>query len=144
MNYLRYVLLLVIDPDTGYVVGITKKKGPAFLLNRITFPGGKIEPDEDILVAASREMKEETGIDIPVSDWKLFDVQKEEGYELNKLVAVSSKVLHSRTCEEEPVWHLKISAHQQFAAEQPAQYAPDFLQTLQDALTATNGAPVAA
>ncbi len=137
MSKTRYVLMVVIDPATGFTVGLTKKKGPAFLLNRVTFPGGKVEAGEDDRTAARREMREEAGIDIPESDWAVYDIVEKEDRVIVKLAAVSSKVLHARTMEEEPVWHLAISRHQEYAARQPNQYAPDFLLSLQGALDAT-------
>lgn len=138
MSAIRYVLLVVIDPAVGFVVGITKKKGPSFLLNRVTFPGGKIEAGEEVLAAASREMLEETGLTIAEKDWVIFEDRMHDGYQLVKLAAVSSKVMHARTLEEEPVWQLCIKSHQGYAARQHGQYAPDFLMTLQGALDAVS------
>lgn len=138
MSAIRYVLLVVIEPATGFVVGITKRKGPAFLLNRVTFPGGKIEAGEEVLAASSREMLEETGLTIAEKDWVVFEDEMHDGYQLIKLAAISSKVLHSRTREEEPVWHLCIKSSQGYAARQPDQYAPDFLRTLKGALDAVS------
>lgn len=137
MSKTRYVLMVAIDPATAFTVGLTKKKGPAFLLNRVTFPGGKVEDGEDDRTAARREMREETGLDIPESDWVVYDIVEKEDRIIVKLAAVSNKVLHARAMEEEPVWHLAIASHQQYAARQPDQYAPDFLRTLQGALDAT-------
>lgn len=143
MNRIHYVLLVALDPDTGHTVGITKLKGPAFLLNRVTFPGGKIEEGESVHAAACREMREETGIHIPAEQWQLYEVVRTDEYVLNKCVAVTSKVLHARQQEEEPVWHLAIEHHLGYAAKQPAQYVPDFIPTLQGALAAAGLSEVA-
>ena len=136
MHKINYVLTVVMDPTTGFVVGITKKKGPAFLINKLTFPGGKIEEGESVAVAGSREMLEETGIVIPASDWCQVSKVYRENYSLTVLAAESSKVLHARQLEEEPVWHLAIERHLGYAKVQPDQYVPDFIETLEGALEA--------
>lgn len=135
---LHYVLCLVIDPAHGFVVGLTKKRGPEFLINKVTFPGGKLEASEDVLSGASREMLEETGLAIPAKSWTVFgeEYHSNGDYTLTKLVTKSSKVLHARTMESEPVWLLSISRHLQYAANQPNQYSPDFITTLKAALDA--------
>ena len=135
MSTPRFVMMVVVDLRTGFTVGITKKKGPAFLLGKVTFPGGLVEGDETAAQAATREMKEETGIDVPVSAWVEVSSQtKPSGYELVTLAALSDKVLHARQLENEPVWHLAYERHQAYARNQPDQYAPDFLSSLNDAL----------
>ncbi len=141
MSDTRYVLMVVIDPATGFTVGITKKKGPAFLLGRVTFPGGKMEDGESPAQAASREMLEETGVSVPEADWQCIEVRFGDGFELHVLAALSRKVLHARQLEEEPVWHLAYTRHFEYARRQPAQYAPDFVEVLSGALNAL-GVPV--
>lgn len=140
MQTIKYVLMVVFDPATGHAIGLTKRKGPPLLLNRINFPGGKVEPGESLEVAASRELLEETGVAVPTEAWTLYDVVHGEGYELYKLAATSSKVLHARQREDEPVWHLAVERHLEYARSQPAQYAPDFIETL-DAAMATLSQP---
>jgi 8-oxo-dGTP pyrophosphatase MutT (NUDIX family) len=136
LTFIRYVLMIVIDPVTGFVVGLTKLKGPAYLLNRITFPGGKIELGESVLSAASREMHEEAGLLIAEDQWTIFDIVVTADYELIKVAAYSSDVLKARTCEEEPVWHLAIERHLQYARQSPELYTTDFIANLQGALVA--------
>ena len=136
MTILKYVLLLAVDPSTGFVVGLTKKKGPSFLLNKLTFPGGKREEGETVETAASREMLEETGLAIAKEDWVLFDTATYSGYVLSKLAVSTPKVLHARACEVEPVWHLSIEHHLRYAAQHPSQYAPDYVNTLRAAMAA--------
>jgi 8-oxo-dGTP pyrophosphatase MutT (NUDIX family) len=45
---------------------LIEKKKPAWQSGRYNLPGGKIEPNETIYSAASRELKEEAGIECPV------------------------------------------------------------------------------
>jgi len=129
-----YVLMLVLDPKSGFAIGITKLKGPSILLGRICFPGGKIDPGENPAAAASRELKEETGIEIPPERWQVLDVRQPHNGKLHVFWAVSDQVLKARQCEEEPVHHLAIEWHRQQAREHPERYAPDFLQDLEAAL----------
>ena len=134
MKKIDYVLVLILDPASGHVVGLTKKKGPAFLLNKLTFPGGKIEPGESALLAAQRETLEETGLNLPLSDFSVFEVVQDPSYTLTKVVVCTDKVLYARAMEEEPVWHLAYARHLQYCLRQPDQYAPDFYTTLTAAL----------
>lgn len=133
-NHIHYVLLHVFDPTMQVLVGLTKLKGPAMLLNKLTVPGGKIEASESIGAAASREMLEETGLSIPDKNWVIFEKITEEGYTLNKLVAVSAQAKDARTMEEEPVCLLNVEAHQSLAKINPQLYSPDFLPNLEKAL----------
>jgi 8-oxo-dGTP diphosphatase len=50
----------IINDDKVLII----KENKPNALNKWTFPGGHIEYGEDILVAAKREVKEETGLDI--------------------------------------------------------------------------------
>lgn len=134
--FIRYVLTVVIDPVYGRTVGLTKLKGPSELLKKLTFPGGKIEGAESICDAASREMAQETGVEVDPKDWTLFETVTGEHFELNKLVAISDKVSLARQLEEEPVWVLDYAHHAQYAQQQPNQYVHDFLTTLRSALAA--------
>jgi 8-oxo-dGTP pyrophosphatase MutT (NUDIX family) len=140
---LKYVLGVVLDLNHGFVVGLTKKKGPSFLINKVTFPGGKIEGDESVKTAISRELLEEAGILVPEQDWVVYESYETPEYALTKLVALSSKVLQARTMETEPVWQLAIDWHLRQAVQSPESYAPDFVSTLNAAIAAVAREPVA-
>ena len=52
----------IISPDKSVMVGLIKKKGPAFLIGKLTVPSGKAEEGEDIFEESSRENKEKCGL----------------------------------------------------------------------------------
>lgn len=143
---IQYVLTVMLSTCQNFVVGITKKKGPAFLLEKLTFPGGKLEADESIFEAAAREMLEETGVHTQPEDWALFNVFDSDEYSLHKLVCVSPAVFEAHQREEEPVWQLAVKRHLEYAQRDPQLYAPDFIRTLEQALShiACGGQPVQA
>lgn len=131
---MQYCLLVVADMAAGFVVGLTKKRGAPYLLERITFPGGKLEAGESPEQAASREMREETGLCIEPAQWHLVERREIYGDVLYVLAAESDQVFHARTCEDEPVWQLNIVRHLEYCQRNPLLYAPDFEVTLRLAL----------
>lgn len=135
---IRYVLTVVIHPELPYVIGLTKQSGPEFLIGKLTFPGGKIEKDEDIGVAASRELLEETGVQVGSTDWRLVrhDKFRSSDAELYLMAATSRDVFGARSCESEPVWQLATSRHLEYARRTPEKYAPDFIRNLEQSLHA--------
>ena len=103
----HYVLTLVFDPRTFHLVTLIKKKGPAFLIGKLTAPGGK----RDLLStgletpqqAASREIAEETSLHVPESDWSVLTTKQGDWGSLVVLAAPHEGVLHARTMEVEEV-----------------------------------------
>lgn len=138
-----YVLMLMLSADKAWVVGITKKKGPEKLLEKLCFPGGHIEPGESAEQAASREALEETGLSVPVSRWVRIRHDESPVRELVCLAAVVDDVLAARQMEEEPVWQLAVPRHLSYAALNPECYAPGFLSDLQAALAIADASVLA-
>ena len=133
--FITYVLGVVIDPEEGTFGGLTKKKGPIYLLNRRTFPGGKAEKKETPSVAISREYLEEAGIYIAPEDWKVISDVSTAEYRLIRLAARSSLVKNVRQMEAEPVWVGNIAEELARAVTHPDDYVDDFVSSLQGALT---------
>lgn len=135
MSFVRYVLMVVTDPAGKLAVGLTKLKGPKHLLNKLTFPGGKMEEGETVAQAASREMVQETGLVVPEAAWRELKVVKGDDYELNVVAADTAHVPFARTMEEEPVWVLGIAEHLASARTQPHLYSEDFVEFLELAMS---------
>jgi 8-oxo-dGTP pyrophosphatase MutT (NUDIX family) len=129
-----YVLMAVFDPTLHHMVCITKLKGPSFLLNKVTFPGGRIELGEDVNEAASRELFEEVGLTVAPDQWVTVDFLTRADAEMTTLAAVVPNLFSARQCEEEPV-HIEPALLTPLVAN-PARYAPDFADKVAKALTA--------
>lgn len=134
MQKTTYVLCIPITPDGSTAVGITKLKGPAFLLNKVTFPGGRVEPGESPREAAVRELSEEVGITVGQDDAVLLAEQHDDSKSLYTYLVVTPKARYARQLESEPVWLLDCQFHLEQAARQAQAYAPDFLSNLESAL----------
>lgn len=128
---MNYILCVVTDPEFNRVVGLTKKKGPKKLINKVTFPGGKIEDsDSSVFEAASREMAEESGLIIQESAWKSVMTKKLGEDELTVVHAFGTPEF-ARQLEEEPIWDLDIKFSIEQAKKQPDAYAADFVEILE-------------
>lgn len=130
MTKIVYVLMHIISPDKSIMVGLIKKKGPVFLIDKITVPGGKAEPGEDIFEASSRETREECGLIIEKNKWKLFDTIDTPEYIYHKLYTLTDKVIEAKKQEIEPIFVMDIRDHMQMAHELPHKYPHDFLENI--------------
>ncbi|WP_312472021.1 NUDIX domain-containing protein [Neobacillus sp.] len=66
MTQNEIVLVVSVSIIKGNDVLIIKENKPS-AINKWNFPSGRIEPKEDILYAACREVKEETGFDVKLT-----------------------------------------------------------------------------
>jgi len=129
---LLYVLMLVYDPVQNIVIGLLKERGPAFLIGKLTFPGGKLEKGESPEQACSRETKEEAGVSVPVDAWKFV---ARSGVVM-VMAAISDQVVTARKCDDEPVFVMSVPRQLGYAARTPEAYVPDFIVLLEAGLAA--------
>ncbi|KVP40012.1 NUDIX hydrolase [Burkholderia ubonensis] len=127
---IQYVLMVVYDPIRDLVVGLQKLRGPAFLIGKLTFPGGRLEQGERAEDAASRELMEEAGVAVSVDAWQF--VCRHESMVV--LAVTTDDILRAHQCEDEPVFVMNVTRQLEYAARIPEQYAPDFIITLEASL----------
>jgi len=65
----------LIMSDDGKVLAVSRRDDPT----QLGFPGGKMDPGEDLITTATRELKEETGLDI-VDLRQVFVHKEDDGY----------------------------------------------------------------
>lgn len=123
-----YVLMVVLDPGASRVLGLQKLKGPAHLIGKMTFPGGRIEPRENFRTTATRELQEETGVKVPAVRWRLISMRGDL-----VVVAAQADLTGARTQEAEPVVVMPVDSAQRTAIAHPGLYAADFLTILESA-----------
>ncbi len=64
----HYTLGFVFNSELNEVLLIHKNR-PEWQKGKINGPGGKVEPDEEPKACISREIREETGLSIPIHEW---------------------------------------------------------------------------
>jgi len=83
MNEKLYVCGFCFSADRERVV-LIKRKQPSWCGGYINGVGGKVEDAERVSqqheMAMAREFKEETGLEVPSTEWKLFTVMYGTGY----------------------------------------------------------------
>lgn len=129
----QFVVCIAVDSFSREAVYLVKQKGPSFLKNKITFPGGRIEAEENPQQAASREFLEEAGVFFDPTQWKMLFSTASADREVYFMYVLDSKALNSKPQEneEEKVFISNFDFHLAQSERQPQVYAPDFLQTCQ-------------
>lgn len=128
----RYVLMLVFSRELDKVVLLIKKHGPSFLRNKRTFPGGHIEEGEEPFAAGTREMQEETGLDVPL--WTEACVITDLS-EMHVLAGTSANIHDATDMTDEPVEVWSVSDLTLAQARAPEDFAPDLMPLLSLALS---------
>lgn len=128
--------MLVLNDELTHGILLTKLHGPLFLRNKDNFPGGHIEPKESPELAAIREVKEETGVevkDVPIVllQHKIMDTSELYTY----AACVPNEMLRqaqSRT--DEPVRIEELKTYLATLAIEPARAAVDVKDIIESAL----------
>ncbi|MFY2597512.1 NUDIX hydrolase [Achromobacter xylosoxidans] len=128
----KYVMTVVLSDDGQYAIGLVKSKGPAKLIGKITFPGGRMAPGESPRTAAARELLEETGVH--VTEDRLVNIANSE--EMAVFAARSSDVLKAFTREQEEVLVLAVPRQLEYRRRHPDAYVPEFSIFLEAAAAA--------
>lgn len=126
----QYVIGVAFDEAHEKVVCLKKLKGPAFLIGKITFPGGKLEAGETPQFAIAREFKEETTVETIAEDWHYVSTQNFGECVLHILAIKSDKILSAVTAEQEPVEVQDLMVCFDSAMACPNLYVSDFLYLL--------------
>ena len=84
-----------VSPGAGFTpqfdqVLLVHKNRPEWQAGRLNGLGGKLEPGETPVDCVAREIWEESGLTIPVSDWTEIGAMRGEGWEVLVFAAVYS------------------------------------------------------
>lgn len=119
---IEYVLMVLFDRTGRNAVALIKHKGPAQLIGKITFPGGRLNPDESLEVACSREMVEETGITVPICAWHFVS----NTGNMAVFAASIDTVSGAKTMETEPVFVVDFIEQINHQKSHPELFSPDY------------------
>jgi 8-oxo-dGTP pyrophosphatase MutT (NUDIX family)/nicotinic acid mononucleotide adenylyltransferase len=97
------VSVYVEDPD-GLVYASVRRDTDTYP-GYFQFPGGRVEPGESSIDAAPRELREETGLDLPIDRFQLIWSGKTETSECEDVYKVVLKANEEITDNPEPTKH---------------------------------------
>ncbi len=103
----EYVLCFLYDKLYKHVALVHKIK-PAWQAGKLNGIGGKVEPGEMPIAACSREFLEETGVEIPESEWRQFLTLSGTGFKVYAYVAANDRVFFCKTIEAEKIEVFKV------------------------------------
>jgi len=105
-NTVRAALLFVFTPDLSEVLLVEKSK-PKFHVGMLNGIGGKNDPGESDVACATRELKEESNLDIPEEAWKYYAHLHWQSWDVPVLTAIyTGKKSDARTMEIDKVnWY---------------------------------------
>jgi 8-oxo-dGTP diphosphatase len=98
-----YVLALLFTAD-GQRVALMRRIRPAWQAGRINALGGKLGAQESAREGASREVREEAGVEIPAGAWEEMLIWEDPIYRLHVVRAFHDGAEAVRTVEDQDVF----------------------------------------
>ncbi|MFL5579661.1 MAG: NUDIX domain-containing protein [Gemmatimonadaceae bacterium] len=105
----RYVLALLYTPDRRRVA-LMRRTHPAWQAGRVNALGGKLQDGETPAVAVRREVREESGADVPEAAWEEILVWEDPAYSMHALRAIHAAAESVRTMEDQEVFLAPVDA----------------------------------
>jgi 8-oxo-dGTP diphosphatase len=99
----NYVLALLFTTD-GARIALMRRTRPAWQAGRINALGGKLRPRESVCAGASREVREEAGVEIPAAAWEEMLIWDDPMYRLHVVRAFHDSAKAVRTMEDQEVF----------------------------------------
>lgn len=103
-----YVLALLFTANGERVV-LMRRTRPAWQAGRVNALGGKIMAGEAPGDAAQREVREETGVDVPADEWEELLVWEDAVYRMHVMKSFSARAESARTVEDQEVFLAPVS-----------------------------------
>lgn len=121
----RCVSLIAINPAADEILLVRKTQGPAHLIGKLTFPGGKVDAgDLSPAHAACRQAIEEGGLVLRPQDLVHLMYRGDHSFRLDVFVAVADlSQAGPQPNECEPVFRASWSKTRQGVLEHPLDYA---------------------
>lgn len=101
-----YTVAFIFTEDFNKILLIQPNR-PEWQVGKLHGPGGKLESDETPAECMSREVREETALDISPEAWKPVAVEHHEGAEIHFFTAIySGDVADATQLTDEPIaWY---------------------------------------
>ncbi len=111
MQRVPCVAVIIMNPKGQVLLNLREDKPGLAFANYWTLPGGRVEVDETPEQAAHRELSEETGLELPLTFWQVYERRHPE-----KNVVVDQYVFVGKAGEQ-PELVLGEGQALEFAAE---------------------------